>query len=344
MSTTDRPNKQPRSNTGAQRPAHFGVREDRPLRPEPQPLNRGRDPFEDVDVGPRAFSRSAVALKEREPARRPLITAKSVADDEPHAAPSVSRAAADLHRAQSFYEPAAPRRPSYYQPAAPRSSLFDLLPGGMGMAVIVSALCVAVIYLLWLQPAQTRFSSFPGGRSAPAAELPQVNPADYPQLPTPPGQTSLIGPPTVNAAAIDAILAQYGSPAAGTGQAWVELGIRYKIDPAYAVAFFIHESSAGTNPAWAGFKPDGSTTHNVGNIICAGYPTCFNRFRDYPNWETGIEDWYKLIAVEYISGRGTHTIEQIIPIYAPSFENDVPRYVAAVNDLVRSWRAEAARR
>lgn len=160
------------------------------------------------------------------------------------------------------------------------------------------------------------------------------------QLEAPTGESSLLGAPTISAQSIDAILAEYGSPAVGSGQAFYDLGLQYGIDPAYALAFFIHESSAGTNPGWAGIKPGGGTTHNIGNIICAGYPTCYNRFRDYPGWTEGIDDWYKLISVEYINGRGTHTVEQIIPIYAPSFENNVPAYVQAVNDMVNQWRRE----
>jgi hypothetical protein len=172
--------------------------------------------------------------------------------------------------------------------------------------------------------------------SAPAKQL---DTSRYMQpLSAPIGETSIMGDPTITAAEIDEILASYGSPAAGSGQVFYDIGVEYGIDPAYAVAFFIHESSAGTNQGWAGIKADGSTTHNIGNIICAGYPTCYNRFRDYGSWSEGIADWYKLIAVEYIQGRGASTIEQIIPIYAPSFENDVPGYVNAVNTLVSNWR------
>jgi hypothetical protein len=155
----------------------------------------------------------------------------------------------------------------------------------------------------------------------------------------PAGEHSVVGEPSINAAAIDTILSKYGSPAAGTGQSWVKLGRQYGIDPAYAVAFFIHESSAGTNPGWAGMKPDGTTTHNVGNIICAGYATCFNRFRDYASWDEGIADWYKLISNEYVSGRGAASVEQIIPIYAPSSDNnDVPGYINVVVSMVEGWR------
>ena len=151
------------------------------------------------------------------------------------------------------------------------------------------------------------------------------------------------GAPSITVDQINQILASYNSPAAGSGQAWYDLGQKYKIDPAYAIAFFIHESSAGTATNWAGLKSDGGTTHNIGNIICAGYSTCYGRFRDYPTWEAGIEDWYRLISVEYIEGRGTVTVEQIVPIYAPSFENNVDGYVASVTQMVDGWRANGVR-
>jgi hypothetical protein len=150
----------------------------------------------------------------------------------------------------------------------------------------------------------------------------------------------LAGPPSISAQQIDAVLASYGSPATGTGAAFYQLGLAYGIDPAYALAFFIHESGAGTNAAWAGLKPGGATTHNIGNIICAGYPTCYGRFRDYRSWEDGIRDWYRLMRVEYIEGRGLRTVGEMLPIYAPSSDNNNPAgYTAAVEQMVDGWRA-----
>lgn len=159
----------------------------------------------------------------------------------------------------------------------------------------------------------------------------------------PVGDYNLQGPPSLTPDQIERILMAYGSPAVGTGHDWYNLGLKYGIDPAFAVAFFIHESGAGTNPNWAGLKPGGQTTHNVGNIICAGYPSCYGRFRDYASWAEGIEDWYRLIDVEYIQGRGTRTVAEIIPIYAPSFENDVAGYVNVVQRLVDEWRSGGVR-
>lgn len=328
-------NRQKKPSTGSPT-QHSGTHQERSLRPPPRPHDRS-DVLGELSSGTRSVSRPLTAVRERPQPQIPRIAREPIADTQADRYETPAARAADfVRRAESIMAPREHERPPAYDRGG--ATLFGVGLSGPMLAGIISLACLVILYLLWSQPAETRFSDYPG-RQPSVAELPQVNPAEYPQLATPPGESSVIGPPTIGAEDVERILAQYGSPAIGTGQAWVNLGIQYKIDPAYAVAFFIHESSAGTAPGWAGLKPDGTTTHNVGNIICAGYPTCFNRFRDYPNWETGIEDWYKLIAVEYIEGRGAHTVEQILPIYAPSFENNVPRYVQAVNDLVHEWRA-----
>jgi hypothetical protein len=154
-----------------------------------------------------------------------------------------------------------------------------------------------------------------------------------------PGNTSIRGTPTITAARIDEILRTYNSPAQGTGQIWIDEGIAYNINPVYALAFFMHESNLGTNPEWSGWKEDGTSTHNVGNIICAEYARCHGRFRDYATWQEGIHDWYRLIAFEYIDQRGIHTVEEIIPVYAPEVENDVATYIGSVREYALEWSA-----
>ncbi len=237
-------------------------------------------------------------------------------------------------------------RGEYYAPVGTHPTMPDAYPhwdtfrkpafGQPIVLLLVALVCGAVIWMFFQSP-KTFISSY-GAPAWSAAVSAAANQA-FGNISVAAGEHSVIGAPSINAAAIDTILSNYGSPAAGTGQAWVKLGQQYGIDPAYAVAFFIHESSAGTNPGWAGMKPDGSTTHNVGNIICAGYATCYGRFRDYPSWDEGIADWYKLISSEYVSGRGAASVEQIIPIYAPSSDNnDVPGYINVVVTMVDSWR------
>lgn len=217
--------------------------------------------------------------------------------------------------------------------------------GQFFVLLLVSLVCLAVIWM-FLQNPKTFISSYNGaglgntvGDVVSGFLFNQAARSRIASAQVPAGEHSVLGDPSIDAAAIDTILSKYGSPAVGTGQVWLQLGQQYGIDPAYAVAFFIHESGAGTNPGWAGMKPDGSTTHNVGNIICAGYATCYNRFRDYGSWDEGIADWYKLISYEYVDGRGAASVEQIIPIYAPSSDNnDVPGYINVVVSMVEGWR------
>ena len=250
---------------------------------------------------------------------------------------------------------AAYARDQRYAPASAHSPIYDpyahweapiALARSQPLVLLLLAalVCVPVIWLLSKSPA-TIISGYGGeGWRSTLGNVAQAFGGDVPAhvfgtVDVPAGEHSVVGQPSIDAAAIDTILSKYGSPAAGTGHVWVKLGQEYGIDPAYAVAFFIHESSAGSNPGWAGNKPDGSTTHNVGNIICAGYATCYNRFRDYASWDEGIADWYKLISNEYVSGRGAASVEQIIPIYAPSSDNnDVPGYVNVVVSMVEGWR------
>ncbi|MEO7912260.1 MAG: glucosaminidase domain-containing protein [Roseiflexaceae bacterium] len=239
-----------------------------------------------------------------------------------------------------------------YRTHAPIHNVYQpwemLRPAARGqffVLLLISLVCLAVIWM-FLQSPKAFISTYNGSKLGNAVSdavsgflSDQAAESHIASANVPAGEHSVLGDPSINAAAIDTILSAYGSPAVGTGQAWIKLGQQYGIDPAYAVAFFIHESSAGTNPGWAGMKSDGSTTHNVGNIICAGYATCYNRFRDYASWDEGIADWYKLISHEYVDGRGAASIEQIIPIYAPSSDNnDVPGYINVVVSMVEGWR------
>jgi len=141
----------------------------------------------------------------------------------------------------------------------------------------------------------------------------------------------LAAPPSVSAAIIDRVLAQYGSPAQGSGALFYDLGVQYGLDPAYALAFYIHESSAGTQGV-ARF------THSIGNIrITPGYQS-YAGYRSYATYAAGIEDWYKLIKELYIQGWGLTTPGPIINRYAPWGDGNNPDiYSATVKALVDSW-------
>jgi hypothetical protein len=141
------------------------------------------------------------------------------------------------------------------------------------------------------------------------------------------------GKPTIDANFINQVLASYGSPAQGKGQALYDLGVKYGIDPVYALAFFLHESSFGTTGV-------ARVTHSLGNIRATPGYEDYQGYRRYRSWEEGFEDWYKLIKIQYIEKWSLATVDQIVPVYAPAADhNDVDAYIQAVKRAVDTWRS-----
>lgn len=146
-----------------------------------------------------------------------------------------------------------------------------------------------------------------------------------------PGQ-DVRGAPTLSASFVNRVLAAAHSPAQDTGQALYDLSRQYGIDDAYALAFFQHESQFGTTGM-------ARATHSLGNIRCSTGYQCINGYRAYSSWQAGYADWYQLIATLYIGTWHLTTVEQIIPVYAPTSDgNDVPGYIAAIEQAVVRWQ------
>ncbi len=143
---------------------------------------------------------------------------------------------------------------------------------------------------------------------------------------------SVIGQPSLSTDFINQVLDHYHSPAAGKGQALYNYGVKYGIDPVYALAFFMHESSFGKTGV-------ARVTRSLGNIrVSEGYQQ-YDGYRKYRTWEEGFEDWYKLISDQYVRKWNLTTVDQIIPVYAPSSDNnDVAAYIQAVKAAVDTWR------
>jgi hypothetical protein len=143
---------------------------------------------------------------------------------------------------------------------------------------------------------------------------------------------SLQSQPTISASFINRVLAHYHSPASGKGQALYDDGVKYGIDPAYALAFFMYESDLGTQGV-------ARITHSLGNIRTTSGTLDYNGYRKYTTWEAGFEDWYRLISQTYIHQRGLTTIDQIIPVYAPSSDNNnEQQYIDEIKYMVNTWR------
>ncbi|MDQ3265753.1 MAG: hypothetical protein M3Y59_19215 [Myxococcota bacterium] len=163
----------------------------------------------------------------------------------------------------------------------------------------------------------------------------------------PEGEHTVKGTLSLTAEQIDRILAEGKSPAVGSGDSFVKWGRHYNIDPAWALAFFRRESWYGAHKRWVGRISDTQTSRNIGNIRYTGRPSPqrvpqyreFNGFRAYERWDDGIHDWFRLLAHDP-NYAALHTVERILPIYAPSFENDTDNYLRDVVAWVTAWRGE----
>ena len=132
------------------------------------------------------------------------------------------------------------------------------------------------------------------------------------------------------------------SPAAEIGQALYDDEVASSIDPVFVFAFFLHEDSLGKTGI-------GAANHSLGNIRCSAGYACQFGFRSYASWEECYRDWYQLILLGYVQGQTItipivghpcRTVEQIIPVCAPSSDgNNVAGYIHAVLAAVRAWRA-----
>ena len=249
--------------------------------------------------------------------------------------PARSKAAHAYVPRPEFVRPTRDRLPSYESYPYWEAPMALARGKPLVLLLLAALVCGPVIWML-LQSPKTFIS--PYGGAGWSNTVSNIASKVFGGVDVPAGEHSVLGQPSITVDQIEAVLTQYNSPARGSGKIWFALGQQYGIDPAYPLAFFVQESTAGTNPGWAGLKPGGDTTHNVGNIICAGYVTCYKGNRDYPSWEAGIDDWYRLITQEYVEGRGMASVEQILPIYCPISDGcHSYDYISIVNSMVDRW-------
>ena len=202
-------------------------------------------------------------------------------------------------------------------------------PGG---AVYPARILTPAAHLVAAQPprvAGVTTATLPGLGNVPRSAGPAARLALAPA-----GSFDLRGAPSVSAATMESVLAAYASPLAGHAQALIDLGVKYGLDPAYCLAFFVHESAAGT-------RGEAVITHSVGNIRAVAGAPSRDGYKYYGTWLEGAEDWYRLIAGLYVRDWKLTTVDRIIPVYAPSNDNnDTQAYTNDVQNLVTAWRAQ----
>ena len=150
------------------------------------------------------------------------------------------------------------------------------------------------------------------------------------------GPYSVLGKPSLSVAFMNQVLAYYHSPAAGLAQYLYDDGVKYGIDPAFALAFFMHESTFGTTGV-------ARATKSLGNMRCVPAYPCLQEnggFAIFSSWQQSFGVWFQLIRNQYVATWGLVTVDQIIPVYAPSSDhNDVAEYIASLKHELDTWHA-----
>jgi hypothetical protein len=144
---------------------------------------------------------------------------------------------------------------------------------------------------------------------------------------------SVVGSSSLSVVFINTVLDTYKSPAKGRSQALYDLGVQYGIDPAFALAFFLHESTMGT-------KGEATKSLSLGNLRCIPNFRCEDGYAQFDRWEDGFKAWYQLIRNLYVVQWGLTTVDQIIPRYAPQADNNNEQaYIAALKHAIDTWHA-----
>jgi len=156
------------------------------------------------------------------------------------------------------------------------------------------------------------------------------------RIPQHPGPYSVVGSNSLSVDFMNRVLAYYHSPAAGKAQFLYDDGKRYGLDSAYALAFFMHESSFGTTGV-------ARVTLSLSNMRCVPEYRCLDEnggYAIFDSWEQGFEAWFKLIRNLYVGIWGRVTVDQIIPKYAPNSDhNNEAAYIAALKHTIDIWHA-----
>lgn len=150
----------------------------------------------------------------------------------------------------------------------------------------------------------------------------------------------IAGPSDMTPDAFRRVLEDHSSPALPEADsmyaALAQVGVRQSV----FIGFFLHESRAGT----LGVTPT-YDTRNPGNVRSVADPasggvvidTPRGQFVRYPSWTAGTLDWAKRLRGPLYEGAGLRTVAQVIPKYAPSFENDVEAYIRAVEAGIKRY-------
>lgn len=158
-----------------------------------------------------------------------------------------------------------------------------------------------------------------------------------PPTPTPtPTFSTIVRSPSISLGEVGRVLQNVNSPMLPYASNIYDDGVKYGIDPVFALAFWMKESREASDGSVA------ATDHNPGYTEGLGTDTRCGRWACWPTWPAGIEGWFHYMRVYFVDDRGMTTVEVILPIYAPPTENNTSNYIASVLNWVAQWRADSA--
>lgn len=145
---------------------------------------------------------------------------------------------------------------------------------------------------------------------------------------------TILGPPSLPAATVDAIFTRMGSPMVGTGKLVEQTSRQANIDDAFALGVWWTE----TNDGAAGV---GSADRNPGSVRgSAGFPAAFDGYTIYPSYAAAIIDWFSLLKNRYVSRGLTSAYTLCYPYVGTS---SAPLWAGKVVALMIRYRSEAPR-
>jgi hypothetical protein len=143
-----------------------------------------------------------------------------------------------------------------------------------------------------------------GGGAALLWQLQQGHLAGATTIITRSNDVSIVSPPSLPAATVDAIFKTLGSPMLGTGKAVEQASRQANIDDAFALAVWWTETNDGeTGVGRADLNP-GSVRGSI------GYPSAYDGYTIYPSYTAAINYWFYLLKNRYVD-RGLSTVYSI---------------------------------
>jgi hypothetical protein len=141
---------------------------------------------------------------------------------------------------------------------------------------------------------------------------------------------SVVGPPSLPAATVDAIFTSLGSPMAGTGQVVETASRNTNIDDAFALAVWWAETNDGMAGVGLGY-------HNPGGVQASpNYP--HNGYTIYPSYAEAVTDWFSIVQSRYIN-QGLTSVYTISYPYVGT--SGALNWANKVMNYMTSYRASA---